>query len=537
MNDEISEEITPEGKYFDKKGTEVPVLLTSVFMVAVCGILYELLISTVTTYFLGSSILHFSLTIGLFMSAMGLGSYLSKFIKKNLLHYFVAIEILLGLIGGFSAIILHYGHTLDENYYIFFVLLTIFLGSLVGLEIPLVTRILKQYDNLRETIANVLAFDYLGSLAASVLFPLILLPYLGIIRTAALIGFINLATAFLNAEIFKNYLPNAKGQKAASLISVFFLAAVFIYSFQISTFFEQMIYEDEIIFSEQSPYQRIIVTKHNKNTRLFINGNLQFSTVDEYRYHEPLVHLPASLAPKLENVLILGGGDGLAVKELLKYSDIKNIDLVDLDKVITDLATENTVFLDINQASLRDKKVKIYNEDAYKFVEKSNNIYQLVIVDLPDPHDSSLGKLYSKEFYGLIHKILSADGVMITQSTSPFFAVKPFWCINATLSEVFPYVLPVNSYVPSFGPWGFNIGIKTPVFDSLGTLPAPEKVAERFEKHLKKYPNLSLRYLEKGILPKLLFFEEDYRCEKPEINRLENQKVVQFYEESWNIWE
>lgn len=532
MEDNFSEE-----KKYDAKGVEIPVLLVSVFMVAVCGILYELLISTVTTYFLGSSILHFSITIGLFMSAMGLGSYLSKFVYRNLLHYFIGVEIALGLVGGFSAIILHFGNTIGDNYYIFFVVVTVVLGALVGLEIPLVTRILKQYDNLKDTIANVLAFDYLGSLAASVIFPLILLPYLGVIRTAAFVGLINLATAIFNAEIFKAQLPSAKGQKVAGIFSVVLLLGVFLYSFNISTFFEQLMYEDEIIFSEQSPYQRIVVTKHNKNTRLFINNNLQFSTVDEYRYHEPLIHLPACFPDKLEKVLVLGGGDGLAVRELLKYDEIQHIDLVDLDKVVTDLATQNEFFLSLNGGAMKDKRLTVFNQDAYTFVEKSNQLYSFIIVDLPDPSDSSLGKLYSKEFYTLVKKILTADGVMITQSTSPFFASKPFWCINATLSEVFPYVLPINTYVPSFGPWGFNIGINASNYDSLGVLPNHQKVIDRFTSHIKKHPNLNLRYLYPELLPKILIFERDYLQKDVEINRLENQMVVQYYEESWKIWD
>ncbi len=160
-----------------KRSAQVPILLSSIFIIAVCGILYELLISSISTYFLGSSILHFSITIGLFLSAMGLGSFLSRYVYRNLLDWFVVIETILGLVGGCSTLILYFSYTVLDNYYAVALVIIVFLGAFVGLEIPIVTRLLKEHDNLKDTISNVLAFDYLGSLVASVAFPILLLPY------------------------------------------------------------------------------------------------------------------------------------------------------------------------------------------------------------------------------------------------------------------------------------------------------------------------------------------------------------------------
>ena len=536
-----------------KRSAQVPILLSSIFIIAVCGILYELLISSISTYFLGSSILHFSITIGLFLSAMGLGSFLSRYVYRNLLDWFVIIETILGLVGGFSTLILYFSYTVLDNYYAVALIIIVFLGAFVGLEIPIVTRLLKKHDNLKDTISNVLAFDYLGSLVASVAFPILLLPYLGLMRTAFFIGIINLSIAIFNAWIFRKELKNAAANLAFSVISMAFLLVGFIYSFQISDFFEQMMYQDEVIYSDQTPYQRIVVTKYKKNTQLFINGNLQFSTLDEYRYHETLVHIPALLTGHLENVLILGGGDGLAVRELLKYDEIESIDVVDLDKAITNLAKHNRIFREVNQNSLASPKVNIYNVDAFKFVEESQKQYSLIIIDLPDPHEASLGKLYSVEFYRLAKKILAQDGVLITQSTSPYFAPKPFWCIQKTMQEAFPSALPINVYVPAFGMWGFSMGINNPKFNqndstSIG-LPSQKQLEEIYKELTRKMEKrkLDLKYLAPNILPKLFVFDKDMfydidfeekgEGDSVKVNRLDNQILIQYYENSWKRWE
>ena len=484
---------------------------------------------------------------------MGLGSFLSRYVYRNLLDWFVVIETILGLVGGCSTLILYFSYTVLDNYYAVALVIIVFLGAFVGLEIPIVTRLLKQHDNLKDTISNVLAFDYLGSLVASVAFPLILLPFLGLMRTAFFIGIINLLIAIFNAWVFREELKQAAAKLAFSSISMAVLIVGFIYSFQISDFFEQLMYQDEIIYSDQTPYQRIVVTKYKKNTQLFINGNLQFSTLDEYRYHETLVHVPALMTGHLENVLILGGGDGLAVRELLKYNEIQSIDLVDLDKAITNLAKHNRIFREVNQNSLSNPKVKIHNVDAFKFVEESEKQYSLIIVDLPDPHEASLGKLYSLEFYRLAKKILAKDGVLISQSTSPYFAPKPFWCIQKTMQEAFPSALPLNVYVPAFGMWGFSMGINNPKFnqnDSLTVgLPSQKQLDKIYTELTRKLETrkLELKYLTPEVLPKLFVFDKDMfeginidesgKGDTVKVNRLDNQILIQYYENSWKRWE
>ncbi len=501
-------------------------------MIAICGILYELLISTITSYFQGSSILHFSIVIGLFLSFMGVGSFISKYIQEDLPAWFVRFEIVLSLVGGFSAFLLYFAFSMTSYFYGFAFVIIAILGAMIGIEVPILTRIVSQYENVKDALANVLSFDYLGSLIASVAFPLLLLPMLGTMRTAFLIGIINLSVAVLNTYLFKKELKRFKQFLIGELVLGAVLIAGFIYSFQINAFYEGYLYRDEVMLSEQSKYQNIVVTRWNKDLRLFINGNLQFSSMDEYRYHEPLVHVPMNLTTHREKGLILGGVDGLAVRELLKYEDIGKIDLVDLDPEITDLGKSHPVFTRLNEKSLSDEKVKIFNQDAYKFIEKSNEIYNVILIDLPDPSNESLGKLYSKEFYGLIKKVLAADGVVVTQSTSPYFAPDAFWCIHNTMDTVFERTIPYQTYVPTFGQWGFNVAV-----NDQGRFPnsaPPADVVMNILKENLTKEDLTLKYMNPEMLPSMFVFGGDRKERITEINKLQNQILINLYEKNWD---
>jgi len=512
---------------------KVATLLASVFIIAICGILYELLISTITSYFQGSSVLHFSIVIGLFLSFMGVGSFISKYIKDDLPAWFVRFEIVLSVVGGFSAFLLYFAFSMTPYFYGFAFALIAILGAMIGIEIPILTRIIRQYEDLKDALANVLSFDYLGSLIASLAFPLLLLPILGTMRTAFAIGALNLGIAMLNTFLFRQELGRRFQQ---FIVGEVFLGIVlivgFIFSFQINAFYETFLYRDDVMLSKQTKYQNIVVTRWNKDVRLFLNGNLQFSSVDEYRYHEPLVHVPMSATEQHERILILGGGDGLAIRELLKYPDIKSIDLVDLDQEITKLAKQHPVFTRLNENSLDHEKVNIFNQDAFKFVEKSSDIYNVIIIDLPDPSNESLGKLYSKEFYSIIKKRLAADGVMVTQSTSPYFAPDAFWCIHNTLDTVFETTLPYRTYVPTFGEWGFNMGFNSPQkIDARKR--SEEKIIQNLNHQIDSL-SLDLKYLNSNMLPSLFTFGTDRDQRSTPINKLQNQILIQLYEKNWN---
>ena len=468
------------------------VLLFSVCLIATCAIIYELIIAAVSSYLLGNSVYQFSVTIGLFMSSMGLGSYLSRYFSRCLVNRFILIEIAIALIGGISSAALFNTYIFYESAAVYFVVMFILItsiGTLVGLEIPILTRIIGQYDSdsLRVTLSNVLAFDYIGALIGSVIFPLILLKYTGLVQSAFIVSLLNVFVAGL---LLFQYWKSVEGRYLlifATVLTSGSLAVAAMYSTDIDNWLESKLYRDHVQLSKQSRYQKIVLTKRDgqkdllsadetivepsglevtnrrKDLRLFIDGNLQFSSVDEYRYHEALVHPAMNLADKRANVLILGGGDGLAAREVLRYPEVKRIVLIDIDPEITKVCSSYPEIVELNQGSLLNAKVTVINQDAYKFVEwgYNNQKFDVVIIDLPDPNHESLSKLYSVTFYRLIGNILNAKGVIVTQSTSPFFSRDAFWCIHHTIEEAELYTYAYHLDIPSMGDWGFNLSAKT----------------------------------------------------------------------------
>ncbi len=454
---------TDKQVYGDLPPAKAVILLLSISVVALCGIVYELIIGAVSTYLLGNSIYQFSITIGFFMFAMGVGSYLSQFIKDKLIQNFIYIEVALALIGGVCSITLFLSFPFTPFMYqtIMFSFILV-IGTLVGLEIPILTRILSQVGGVRKSIANVLSLDYVGALIGSVAFPLLLLPGLGLVRASFAIGLINIFVAFLNVIYLSKYLEKPK-QLLTIVVCVFLaLLALTLAGSRLTAIAQQNLYFDQVIWHKQTPYQKLIVTNDWKrgDLRLFIDGHIQFSEIDEHRYHESLVHPAMAVEGKVENVLVMGGGDGLAVRELLKYPNIKRIDLVDIDPAMTKMGKDFAPLRKLNNNSLRDKRVHIYNQDGFIFIKQKGPAYDRVILDFPDPHNEVISKLYSIEFYTMLSHRMSKDGILVSQSSSPFFARQTFWSIEKTMSEVFATTKSYHVTIPAFGIWGFNMAAK-----------------------------------------------------------------------------
>ena len=337
-------------------------------------------------------------------------------------------------------------------------ILIIMIGIFVGLEIPILTRIIESNEsNVRKNLANIFTFDYIGGLIGSIAFPIILFPKLGFITTTFLVGSINIGVALLIILKYKKYIEKYKLVKIIAIICLVIILVFLCTGGIIANKIEEGLYRDDVILSEQTAYQKIVMTKHKDDVRLFLDGNLQFSTMDEYRYHEALVHIPMLYAKSHERILVLGGGDGLAVREILKYDDVKEIVLVDIDKEMTDLCTNNAEISKLNNHSLENEKLKVINEDAYIYVQENKEKFDVIIIDFPDPNNENLNKLYTNVFYNYVKANLTQDGVMVCQSTSPYYAKKSFWCINKTIKTQFENVLPYHLQVPTFGEWGFNL--------------------------------------------------------------------------------
>lgn len=438
-------------------------LLMSIMVVALCGIVYELIIGAISSYLLGNSVYQFSLTIGFFMFAMGIGSLLSKYMGDNEIQNFISVEIAIALVGGVSGILLFITFPNARVLYEFVQYgLILVIGALVGMEIPILTGLLARQKTTRESIAEVMSIDYVGALIGSLLFPLVLLPSLGPVRSSFAIGLINAAVALLNVVVFRDRLRYYRVMLVACVATVVALIACMLFGTWITSYAEKHLYFDQIVYSKQTPYQKLVVTRSatTDDVRLYIDGHIQFSARDEYRYHEYLVHPTMAVEGPRENVLVLGGGDGLAVREILKYPDVKQIHLVDIDPEMVRISAELPMLTRLNKESLSSELVTVYNEDAFNFINQPGILYDRVIIDFPDPHNDSISKLYSREFYTMVERRSAPGAVLVTQSSSPFFTRRVYWSIESTLAEVFDDTFGYHTSLPSFGIWGFNIARK-----------------------------------------------------------------------------
>jgi spermidine synthase len=452
----------PGGPASDKpvSDKQIRVLLVSILVVALCGIVYELIIGTVSSYLLGNSVYQFSITIGLFMFAMGVGSWLSKYFDDHFVRNFIVIEMAIALIGGVCSITLFMVFPFArEIYELVMYSFILGIGALVGMEIPILTALLAERASTKDSIANVLSFDYVGALIGSVSFPLLLLPTLGLVQSSFAIGLINILIATVNVVAFRHHLPSFHRMMGLCLSILIILTSCVFYGSYITRYAEKHLYFDRVVYTQQTPYQKIVVTRSatTSEQRLYIDGHIQFSTRDEYRYHEYLVHPVMSVPGVRQNVLILGGGDGLAVREVLKYDDVELIHLVDIDPEMIRIGKELPILKRLNQQSMSSDKLSVFAEDAFSFINQPGILYDRVIIDMPDPHNEAINKLYSREFYTMIKRRMSADGLVVSQSSSPFFTRQVFWCIKNTLADIFEHTLPYYTSLPSFGLWGFNI--------------------------------------------------------------------------------
>jgi spermidine synthase len=493
-------------------------LFISVFLIAACGLIYELIAGTLSSYLLGDSVLQFSTVIGSYLFAMGVGSFLSRYLNRNLIQQFITLELMVAITGGFSSSLLFLAFGYTQSFRFVLYILVIGIGVLVGLEVPLLMRILKERFEFRDVVASVLTFDYLGALGASLLFPLWLLPRLGLVRAALAFGIINALVALWSTWLFRAQLANVRFVRAMSVAVVVVLATGILWSNRIASAADDELYADQVIFSRTTRYQRIVLTKWRDDLRLFLNAHLQFSSRDEYRYHEALVHPGLSVLSGARHVLVLGGGDGLALREVLKYPDVESITLVDLDREMTDLFTIHPVLSELNQRSFRNPRVHVVNADAFPWLATNSEMFDFAVVDFPDPTSYALGKLYTTAFYRVLEKHISRDGLFVVQSTSPLFARNSFWCIRQSIAQTGMHTWPYHLYVPSFGEWGF-------VLAGAGDYHAPLTLPK------------NLRFLTPELIPNLFVFPNDMQPVRAGINQLNDQILVRYYEQDWKAIE
>ena len=495
-------------------------LYVNVFVVAICGLAYELLAGTLGSYLLGDSVTQFSLVIGLYLSAMGVGAWLSRRFETELARRFLEIELAVAVVGGVSAPVLFIAFGSVAHFQIVLLGFVAAIGVLVGLELPLLMRLLEGQIEFKDLVSRVLTFDYIGALAAAVMFPLLLVPELGLVRSSLVMGLANAAIALWGTWLLGGRLGRAKfGMRVRAIVVIAGLLVALGFADRFTTWAEDQLYSDPVVFTQTTPYQRIVVTRGRAGFHLFLNGNLQFASADEYRYHEALVHPAMVTADTRRRVLILGGGDGLALREVLAHPDVERVTLVDLDPAMTRLARTFPALGELNKRSLDDHRVTVINDDAMVWLDDNAETWDVIIVDFPDPNNFGLGKLYTRLFYRRLLKRLSPAGAVAVQATSPLFARRSFWCIVDTMRSAGFEVRPYHVTVPSFGVWGY-------VLARASSFEVPRRV-----------PDVALRFLNAPALAAMFEIPADMDRVPVEINQLDNQVLVRYYEREWRRWQ
>lgn len=512
-------------KYNNKRKSNI--LKIALFATGISGIVAEYILSTLASYFIGDAVVQFALIVSTMLFAMGFGSRISKFINKNLLEKFIYLELILSLLVSFCALIVYTTYSLYSPILIY--TLSIIIGLLIGLEIPIVTRLNEEYEELKVNVASVLEKDYYGSLVGGLFFAFIGIPFLGITYTPFALGLLNFIVALF---MFLSLKKPIKKQNQKTISILFIIVGITIllglfFSKKIILYGDQKKYRDKIIYQTETRYQKIVITKWDNYHTLFINGNLQLSSFDEYMYHEPLVHTAVNLANDNKKVLILGGGDGCAARELLKYKNIEEITLVDLDSKMVEIAKNNKAFLKLNNNSLNNSRIKTIFKDAFSFLENSKTIFDVIIIDLPDPNNVDLNKLYTKEFYFLCNKRLSERGALITQAGSPYYATKAFYCIEKSMKAGGFNTLPMHNQILTMGEWGWIIGSK-----NLTTKNIKEKI------HSINFNKLNLKWLTNDAAKAItLFGKPMIDTSETLINTLFTPVLYNYYKKgNWRLY-
>ena len=498
------------------------VFYLTVVVVATCGLVYELVAGAVSTYLLGDSITQLSTIIGVHLTAMGVGAWLSKFVETKVAERFIDCQLGASLVGGLAGPLLYLTFAESTRVRLVLYLLVIVTGVLVGASMPLLMRILKRRASFGDVVPRVLSLDYVGALIGALLFALVFLPALGILRTGILFGCIGALAGLWGTSIFAASIEPRPLRIRGAVVFGVLVVALFA-SARVVRIADEALLLHPVAYARQTEYQRIVLTEAKSGVSLYLDGNLQFASVDEYRYHEALVHPAFAAAKSHANVLVLGGGDGLAVREILRYPEVKSVTLVDLDRGMTDLARELPILKDLNRGSLDDPRVRVINDDAMVWIAESRgrpgipDKFDVAIVDFPDPNNFALGKLYTVRFYRLLKERIADGGAVSIQSTSPLVARKSYWCVVRTIEEAGFAVRPYHAFVPSFGEWGYALA-------TLAEVPIPSRSPE------------NLRYLTSASMPSLFDLAPDMASVDVDVNRLNNQMLVRYYEEEWQRW-
>lgn len=481
--------------------TRSTLLKAALFATGFSGIVAEYVLATLASYFLGDSIVQWAVVISLMLFFMGVGARSTRSIEKNVFGWLMGTEFLLSIIVSTSALLTYAFAAYSDYTGILIYGISAFTGLMIGMELPLAIRLNNQYEVLQVNVSNILEKDYYGSLLGGVFFVFVGLPYLGLSYTPIVLGIINLMVGVALLNVFPAFGKWSKLRwNALAGVLLIGVSSSFWFADDVILFGEQRNYRDKIVLDLQTRYQKIVITQWKNDYWLYLNKNLQFSTYDEPLYHEVLVHPAMSLHPNPMHVGVLGGGDGCAVREILKHDAVRQVSLVDLDPEMVRLGKTNDVLLRTNDSSFYDPKVTAYSDDAFHFMDTTNTLFDVLIIDLPDPRNVELSRLYSYEFYEMCKRHLRPGGLLITQAGSPYFAPKSFACIDTTLKKAGYSTLSMHNNIVTMGEWGWVVGST----DSI----APDEMVRRMEQF--DYESLDLRWLNTSAIRQITSFGKQY---------------------------
>ncbi|MGC5017402.1 polyamine aminopropyltransferase [Micromonospora sp. DT47] len=502
-------------------------VLVAVFVCAACGLVYELALVALGSYLIGDAVGQASIVLGVMVFAMGIGALAAKPLQSRAAAAFAVVELTLALLGGLSVLGLYAAFAWLDLYGPALVGTAFVLGLLIGAEIPLLMVMLQRIreQSAGSAVADLFAADYVGALLGGLAFPFLLIPVFGLLKGALVVGAVNaVAGLALVCTVFRAELSRRArvALGAGSVVVALCLGYAWITAADFELTARQHLYRDPVVHAERSRYQEIVLTRSvrevghaDTDLRLFLNGDLQFSSVDEYRYHEALVH-PALNGPRGE-VLVLGAGDGLAVREILRYPDVRRVTVVDLDPAVVRLARTEPQLRDLNRNSFADPRVRVLNLDAFGWLRTATERFDVVVADLPDPDETATAKLYTVEFYALIRAVLAEGGRLVVQSGSPYFAPRSYWSIEASVRAAGFATVPYHVDVPSFGDWGFLLaapGSTRPALELPGDAPP-------------------LRFLDPAVLRAASAFPADRRRLDLPASTLLQPRVLEYARTEW----
>ncbi|MGC6481990.1 MAG: polyamine aminopropyltransferase [Synechococcus sp.] len=454
---------------------QAKLLLFTVGLSSAVSLVFELMVVTQATYLVGDATLATGVVVGTFLAAMGLGGWASQFLavrsdaSRSLLRALLWVELLLSPVCLLGPLGLFALFAVDGSVWLAVVLLTVMAGALAGMELPLLTRLLETQQDLRVALARALALDYFGSLLGALVFPLVLLPQFGLLPTSALLGLLPLTSGVLLCWMF----PSLRRWRWPVSLLLPLVALLSGWVAPLGDRVERWLYDDPIIVRQQSRHQRLVLTRRRDDVRLYLDGQLQFSSLDEYRYHEALVHPAMARHGHPQHVLLLGAGDGLALSEILRWPSVQRVDLIELDPAVLALARRHPLLQRLHQGSLDDPRLTIHHGDAFQLLKLLDASFDVVIADFPDPSTPALARLYSVGFYGRLQGRMNAGGVFVTQASTPFFTPNVLASIEASWQQLRWSTRGYSVTVPSFGLWGFVMAQRDQDHNRRGFAPLP----------------------------------------------------------------